>query len=116
MDFLINNQNVKIFKLYLTIIFILFEPIAMSVDHAIKIMIRCIYCFNFDHTLQDIVFLIINIRPPLFQATGFQGKDKDYYWKFFSVLGGIYGFFLFETTANLLLRQTHTVEVEMHEF
>ena len=49
--------------------------------------------------------------PLLFQATGFQGKDKDYYWKFLSVVGGIYGFFIFETTAHLLLRQKHTVEV-----
>ncbi|CAB3993040.1 zinc transporter ZIP14-like isoform X3 [Paramuricea clavata] len=45
------------------------------------------------------------------RATGFQGKNKDYYWKFFSVVGGIYGFFIFETTAHLLLRQTHTVEI-----
>jgi hypothetical protein len=89
----------------------------MHVCGPMKIMIRFIYIvLIFDHTLQDIVFLSINIRPPLFQATGFKGKDKDYYWKFFSVLGGIYGFFLFETTANLLLRQTHTVEVKMHEF
>ncbi|XP_028394557.1 zinc transporter ZIP14-like [Dendronephthya gigantea] len=47
------------------------------------------------------------------RATGFSyaEKDKDYYWRFFSMLGGIYGFFLFETTAHLLLRQTHTVEI-----
>jgi hypothetical protein len=46
MDFLMNNQNVKIFKLYLTIIFILFEPNAClwtNEDYDTFYL----YCFNF---------------------------------------------------------------------
>ena len=51
------------------------------------------------------------------RATGFHGKDiKEHYWRFFSVIAGIYGFFFFETTAKLLLQQKRTVQVKMHYF
>jgi hypothetical protein len=45
-------------------------------------------------------------------APDFHEKDKDYFWRFFSVLGGMYGLFLFETTANLFLRK-QKVEVDI---
>ncbi|XP_046846729.1 metal cation symporter ZIP14-like [Xenia sp. Carnegie-2017] len=47
------------------------------------------------------------------RATGFSyiGTDKDHFWRFFSVLGGIYGFFIFETTVHLVLRQKRTIQI-----